>query len=157
MDGIVSVLAHQITGSVTDLDGFGFYDSVTHGDNADGCEGYYLDVPTDSQPYYNTYGSNGMKFLIQANMDPINSTCVHGLEIPVPPPPPPPVLKQCKARGSNGRACKCARGQGTKDGCVCSSGKCVSFCAANNGRRCKACGSVSCKCKRGACKALSPR
>ena len=113
--------------------------------------------PSNTQPYYNTYGSNGMKFLIQANMHPTRNTCVHGLETEPPSPPPPPVLKQCTNSSSNGSKCNCARGQGTRDGCVCSGGKCVSFCAANNGRRCKACRSVFCKCKRGACKTLLSR
>ena len=150
MDGMISVVAHEITESVTDVDGSGFWDSSSGQENADACAWHFLDIPSSDEPYYNTFGINGYKFLLQANIDPSTSNCVHGLETAPAPPPPPPPKSQCSA-SSSGRKCKCPKNKVSRDGCVCSKGACVSFCSANSRKRCKACNNFFCSCKKGKC------
>lgn len=98
----MSIFAHELVETATNPDTTSGYtavdaDGVTKWENADLCNGMYADdkydvqvvgTTTEDSYAYNLLGSNGLKFLIQTNVDLNTQTCVlQAMESPPSPSP----------------------------------------------------------------------
>ena len=154
MEGMVSILAHELTETVTNPDLVtGWFDPLSNDENADACSFYFPGLQSSTAPFFNLHGTQGYRYLIQANIDPRTQKCaMQGPAVVVP-------GRQCLNPGIGGTRrsgrCTCTAVQTSKDGCVCSSrGKCVRFCAAREGRLCSHCDGPVCTCRKGVCSAV---
>lgn len=143
---MLSVYAHELSETVTDPNRPYAWADMNGEENADACNAYFPGILPSSPPYYNLYGVDGTKFLIQGNLNPWTIKCeITGNAT---------MADQCVGL-KDGLSCSCAAGESTLDGCLCSKDQCVPFCRIRVGRRCRGCSRRRCFCQGGTCTARS--